>query len=353
MIKFYLTETSLSNIVLSNSTDLQILMKQNTIYVNIEEETLDEYRKQYKEAGELNENNIILLLENDGDCQLEATTLTDEIVKNEAMLVQYPECVFVLNINSEDAKRLQDQYGILVISENNIDFSTLTESDFYACKKGKAGNWDEVLEVASKKPFNTIIINDRNLFTDLYKEGERTMHYGVDNIKSIIMALVASKKYTPECPIEVLLGFEGKKVNISKLNKELTDKLSDIVEKYKLVIELIGYDGRSSYWDFSHNRWMATNYATITLEHKFAAFRGNIAVVDQDVFYKPFYAEGLKSNNRSKHPITAHYNKIIRMADNIKDMTKNEDYYKYSIGFQVDVEKKVRNRILKEYLTTK
>lgn len=351
MIKFYLTESSLSNIILSSGTDLQILMKQNTIYVNVKDEMLDEYRRQYLEAGELNEDNIIISLEN-GDCQLETTTLTDEIINNEALLENYPESVFVLNIKPEEAKRLQDQYGTLVISEDNIDLSTLTESDFYTCKKGKEGNWKEVFEVASRKPFNTIIINDRNLFTDLYKDGEKTMHYGVDNIKSIITALFANRKYAPECPIEVLLGFEGKDVNISKLNKEFESKLSGIIKKYKLVIELIGYDGRSSYWDFSHNRWMATNYATITTEHKFAAFRRNIASVDQDIFYKPFYSEGLKSNNKSKHPITAHYNKIQRMADNIGDITKNADKYKYSVGFRVDAKKEIRNRILKEYLQT-
>lgn len=345
-MNIYATPNSLRQIVLAESDELKVLQKQENIYVCMSEEELERYTTEYN-AEMADENNIFMMLYSE-QTALHSTDLPELLIKkeNEHKFSEYAEDIFILDVSPDEAQRLTHDYGVLVLSEDNIDFSALYTHDFYACTKQVKGTWQEVMENVRNIPFNTVLINDRNLFTDIETNSTPTHYYGIDNVKDILQALMSTcgKRKTP---IDLFIGFDLDQVsNFSKLSKRLESEFGSLKQNYNIRIELVGYKEGSSFWSDSHNRWIITNYGHFTLEHKVSAFRGGVANIDQDIEYHSLYANGLNSTNIAKLPYTSRKNKLRRVSIIVNKLPQRTGDYKYSYAGSMDVENTIKSRIL-------
>ena len=150
-------------------------------------------------------------------------------------------------------------------------------------------------------------------------------------------------------PIHVFVGFDVNNVtpNFTKLNNEFKHVFAEIISRYSILIELIGYNGSSSYWGDSHNRWIVTNYGCFTIEHKIPVFQNdNKVCVDQDINYHSIYAEGLNDHNPSRLPKRSRDVKIQRINAIMEDVLKRPNDYKYSKNGEITSSNKIQNRLL-------
>jgi hypothetical protein len=347
MFAFYVTAEALSKMVLAGSDEYEILKLQNCVYVELDDSKIAVYRDEYR-SDAFSESNIIMELES-SDCVIKHSDAIMEVKNNPDSLSNYADCVFIVDKNEQWAKNVTAQYGVLVLSQDKIDLSSLVLHDYYTCVKQEKGIWDEVLEKIRTVPFNTILINDRNLFSDIYKNGEETHRFGVDNLKSILNSMVTFRRPCVNMPIHVFVGFDldAEKQNFSKINKEFRRSFSDIIDNSNIIIELVAYQTSSSFWEDSHNRWIVTNYGCFTFDHKISIFqKDNKACVDQDINYHSLYAMGIKDHNPAKLPKRSRDVKIQRIKSIFVDVLKRPNDYKYSINGEIDTPNKIQNRLL-------
>lgn len=341
----YATPNSLRQIVSAESDELKVLQKQENIYVCMSEEELERYTKEYNANAD--DNNIFVMLYSEHTA-LHPTDLPKDLIENEYRFAEYAEDIFILDVSPDEAQRLTHDYGVLVLSEDKIDFSPLYTHDFYACTKQVEGTWQEVMENVRNIPFNTVLINDRNLFTDKETNSNPTHYYGIDNLKEILQALLSTCGKR-ETPIDLFIGFDLKPdINFSKLTKRIEAEFDTLKQKYNIRIELVGYKESSGFWSDSHNRWIITNYGYFTLEHKVSAFRGGVANIDQDIEYHSLYANGLYSTNMAKLPYTSRKNKLRRISVIVNKLPQRTGDYKYSYAGSMDVENTIKSRILSQ-----
>jgi hypothetical protein len=346
MFSFYVTADALSKMVLAESDEYEILKLQNCVYVELEDTIIKSFREKYQ-SKDVDESNIFMELEESGDCEIKHSDVILEVKSNPDTLVNYADCVFILDINEQWAKNVTAQYGVLVLSQDKIDLSSLMLHDYYSCVKQEKGTWNEVLEKISEVPFNTILINDRNLFKDIYKNGEETHYYGIDNLRDFLKSMLANRRPCANMPIHVFIGFDIKvlKQNFTKLSKGIKTTLSSMSNNLK--VELVAYQGSSSFWDDSHNRWIVTNYGCFTMDHKISVFqKDNKVSVDQDINYHSLYAMNLDKHNPAKLPQRSREIKIMRIKAIMKDVLTRPNDYKYSINGEIDNPNRIQNRLL-------
>lgn len=347
MFSFYVTSGALSKMVQLESDEYEILKKQERVYVELDDSEIEFCRSKYN-SQEISGSNIFMALET-SDCEIKHS---DDIVKvkdNPSILSKYAESVFILDINETMANNITAQYGVLVLSQDNIDLSSLMLHDFYSCVKQEQGNWNDVLAKINTIPFNTILINDRNLFKDIYKIDEETHRFGIDNLKSILNAMLIYRRRCATMPIHVFVGFDLNTVmpNFTKLNNEFSKSFAEIMSNYNIMIELVAYTGSSSFWDDSHNRWIITNYGCITMDHKISVFqKDNKANVDQDINYHSLFAMKLNEHNPAKLPKRNRDIKIMRVKAIMEDVLKRPEDYKYSRNGVISTPKGIQNRLL-------
>lgn len=347
MFSFYVTAQALSKMVQLESDEYEILKKQNCVYVELDDSEIESCRDKYY-SQEISELNLFMALEI-SDCEIKHSDAIMKVKSNPETLSEYADSVFVLDIDEIKANNIRAQYGVLVLSQDNIDLSSLMACDYYPCVKHEKGNWNDVLTKINAIPFNTILINDRNLFKDIEIIGNETHHFGIENLKSFLDSMLSHRRPCSNMPIHVFVGFDLSTVtqNFSKLNKELLRSLSEIIRNTKIVIELVAYQGSSSFWDDSHNRWIVTNYGHITVDHKISIFqKDNKACVDQDINYHSLYSMGLNDHNPSKLPKRSRDVKIQRIKAIMKDVLTRPEDYKYSINGEISSSDKIQNRLL-------
>ncbi len=329
------------------SYEFEILKKQNCVYVELDDPVIESYRDKYN-SQEISESNLFMALEI-SDCDIKHSDVIMKVKSNPEILSEYADCVFILDVDEIKASNIRTQYGVLVLSQDNIDLSSLLLDDLYPCVKYEKANWDDILNKINKVPFNTILINDRNLFSDIYKIGEETHRFGIDNLKSILNSMLIYRRPCANMPIHVFVGFylDTEKQNFSKINKEFRRVFSEIIDNTNILIELVAYQGSSSFWEDSHNRWIVTNYGYFTFDHKISVFqKDNKACVDQDINYHSLYAMGLSDHNPSKLPKRSRDVKIQRIKSILDDVLKRPNDYKYSINGDIDTPNRIRNRLL-------
>ena len=348
MFSFYVTADALSKMVLAESDEYEILKLQNCVYVELEDSIIESFREKYQ-SKDVDESNIFMELEESGDCEIKHSDAILEVKSNPDSLSNYSDSIFILDKNEQWARIITAKYGVLVLSQDKIDLSSLMLHDYYSCVKQQKGNWDEILSNMNTVPFNAILINDRNLFADIYKIGEETHRFGVDNLKSILMSMLTHRTTCSSMPVHVFVGFDlcAVKQNFTKINKEILNSFSEILEKYHIIIELVAYQGSSSFWDDSHNRWIVSNYGCMSLDHKIAIFQsGNKICVDQDINYHSLYSIGISEHNLAKLPKTSREVKIRRIKAILKDVVNRHEDYKYSINGKISNLSNIQNRML-------
>ena len=191
-------------------------------------------------------------------------------------LLDEPQGAFLLDIDKETADTLQNKYGIVCQSTNDLDRCPLLEPAcmFSLTASEKDHSWKELFNNENKIPSNSIIIVDRYLFG--FEKVHRSGYYdGLTNIKEILRSVLPESL---SCSYQVLILFDSNQstsdnyYNFDDLANNLDDFKKSLCKPYEINIEIFSVSKGCFNYDETHNRKIISNYFICSAEHLIKAF---------------------------------------------------------------------------------
>lgn len=276
---------------------------------------------------------------------------------NLSSLYNDPCAAYILNIEEGKAKKIQDNYGVICQSSSCLDDSILTGEGIERNPKFGEGDygWKRILRSFKHIPCNSLLINDRNLFSndDVSDENKK---YGFKNVFEILDFLIPSR-LNDGAKFQVFICSDKESLekhnSFEKIVEELEKKRQDLLSNRKRIsidIEFFCLNENSVGYTETHNRRILGNYFVFTLEHKIAAFKDNYCRCTQNISGKKLFHTGLYDDNDTAEKL--HRDLIMDYKDFIgfhEKGTSKQKGYLYAINGEIkDFDTcKVVNRILK------
>lgn len=332
MAEFFLSIEALERIA-ENDQGKKILSSQTRIFLDVDRSSLDSLLEK--------EESTIFEFQSGSDVSIvDARNDINEMKRDRSLFYRHPFGIFVLDVPPIEAEKIQKETGVLCISDQDlskilksetISWDGLTYRRSIQCKKDSLKhNWEEFLTRIKKIPSNSIVINDRNLFTN----DKESLALGATNVANLLNQILPKKLISGT--YHVLIIYEEKE-RFSKLDIEgiAAEILSNINRnKLDMKLEIVGCSRNSSiFTNFTHNRLIATNYGIFDADHMFAAFDYEFrAVVDQAIGYKGLFSEGLTENDESDFPFETQKLFLQRIRELIVDAETHDRRFLFSVG---------------------
>jgi len=367
MFKIFISETSLENLLLEESSKkpdeqnywYKILEKQKNVYVllnrGVDYESLSIEEAQLDPLFMFQQGGKRLVDKSDF---IEAVTLNPEIVLNE------PCGAYLLDIDSQKARDIQNKYGVICQSADSLDGAFWT-SDIYNAhpvinEKDSEHSWEQILRGLDNMPSNSLLVIDRNLFNreDKFKT---TIQDGIDNLFSILRS-VLPKSFSPFKDFHILVIFDGSELNhikntrllfgdnntshsveetFKELAKIINRKKRELSTSYPVVIELLSLTKDNIGYEYTHNRRVLSNYFVIRVDHLLKAFKNNEGSCPQNIDCETLFATGVERLSKSDTPEKAH----AILLDNLKkalDQARGDAAPNYRYALNKNTEKTVK-----------
>jgi alkylated DNA nucleotide flippase Atl1 len=251
-----------------------------------------------------------------------------------------PKAVYFLNLTQSEAEKLQEDTGIIINCGDKIDDDILLKGvnlDWLADEEIQ-NNWTNILTPFYNYPSNSIIINDRNLFSN----EERRVNIGVNNILRILGNILPTSL---SVDYHVLIQTEQKS---ETNNKSKCDDLARLLNEgirelrnYNFQIEIIFYFAGTSFYKHTHNRRIYSNYKYGKSENSLASFKiHNLNITrNDDSFSLISFFNRLDSTSDTQNYLIAHRNGTNRSkeitadcVDKINKNGPNDRYYRYYLN---------------------
>lgn len=318
MFSIVTTQKILEKLYSERSVWGDIIARTKCFYVKLDTEWWEE------------DDNALIELSNSQAQIINGNDLFEEIEKHPEAIANYPTSVFILDIDENKARQLQEKYGVIIQAVSHLDDSILTSvlpRKTFSMEEGEnaAFGWREIFSGVKDLPSNSIIINDRNLFTndEIVKDKDGVYidkHlFGVDSIFNILNEALPQKL---DIPFHVLIvcdktGIEGggmrrrKSITVKNVITYLNGLKKQLNRPFPIVMELLAVCPGSSFFPATHNRRILTNYGLLTFEHKVNAFKGRMNNASQLISVnKLFSHENLKTENDP--PFLFEHNRITK-----------------------------------------
>jgi hypothetical protein len=194
-------------------------------------------------------------------------------------LVFTPRSIYFLNIAKHDADSLQQQYGIIVQSSNDISDNILRGGAHRELNKdmvlndGIGSGWKSLFDF-TLPPSNSLVVTDDWLF----KNEEMGNIIGETNIVNFIDAILPIGLLT-DFHILIITDDQARtQLLCERLVVDLSSRIK-VLREYPIVFELV-------FADTIHKRKAILNYISITCDKGFAMFRlsDNLTIRDDNDF---------------------------------------------------------------------
>ena len=194
-----------------------------------------------------------------------------------SIMVDKPRALFFLNENAEKIKEIQNSYGILAVSKNEIRDNVLQLKHFRDFNKnqqilGASNGWKNTLTNLGFPPSNCFVLTDNYLFSR--KENGNLI--GENNLLNLIDALlppVLSVKF------HILVICNHPNISSEECNRLIGRIKANIIRlrNYSIILEFI-------FSKTTHKRILMSNYYSIKCDKGFEMFKisNNQIVLDQN-----------------------------------------------------------------------
>ncbi|MCR4964896.1 MAG: hypothetical protein K6A41_04495 [Bacteroidales bacterium] len=217
-------------------------------------------------------------------------------------LLSEPQGVFLLDIDKQQAQAIQEKYGILCQSTDNLRECDISgeEHKIALFKDNYEYSWKDLFNNGLKVPSNSLIIVDRYIFgwEGKYKSGYTD---GIENIKQILRCILPKSL---SCDYHVLVLFdENASTDRNYKRENVVRQLDEFIKlelrkPYNIIIELFSVSGSCFNYDATHDRRIISNYFIITVDHLIKAFKNDgCPICNQDLRIEYVYSHGLYDNS--------------------------------------------------------
>lgn len=266
------------------------------------------------------------------------------IYANLETVVENPSAAYFLNLPEVDAKNLQEDTGIIINCDKKIDDDILLKGvnlDWLADEVIN-NNWNHILNTFNDFPSNSLILNDRNLFTNDERVLGKYQNIGIDNLLRILDCLLPHNLKTE---YHVLIQSEQKD---DPKNKAKCDMIANILNteikkmrNYNFSFEIVFYYGGTDFFKHTHNRRIYSNYKYGKCENSLASFKIRDAnnTRNDDSFSLVCFFNNISSVAATETNLKAHSNGSIRYKeltddciDKLNKNGPNNRYYRYYLN---------------------
>ena len=283
------------------------------------------------------------------------------IYTNPETVIENPSAAYFLKLPEVDAKKLQEETGVIINCIDNINDDILSKGvnlDWFSDDEIN-DNWRNILHPFNNYPSNSLIINDRNLFTNEEKVLGTNQNIGIDNLIRILDNLLPQNlKIDYHILIQSEQNADPKnKANCDMVANDLNIKIRNL-RKYNFEIEILFYFSGTKYFKHTHNRRIFSNYNYGKSDHNIASFKIRDAnkTRNDDSFNLVCFFNKIDSTPYTANILNAHqkltsiYKELVTdCIDKLNKNGPNDRYYRYYLnGIEVTQGKTtaINNRLL-------
>ena len=366
MAELYLSVKALKSIYYNPQTR-RIITNQRCLYIDVNKEALKK-EKEFIFNDENESPRVIQELYKDGSIEIVAARCVCDKIRDESFSIDDAGAspVFIIDVDSNKAKKMQDNYGIMCMSDDKpINLSILTAhkcrtliedkcSQTEVRKRNKERSWTTILARTSRL-CNAIVFNDYYFFKNDQEASkeikEETPFY---NLKEIFDSLHQYKIKNNIFQVFILCEQNDfdKYVNHSTKIKKTIQKLRP---DYRIDFQIVSGSKSCPLFEYTHNRIIATNYFIISAEHILAAFNCDRTIKkDQDIKCLGLYGAGIADDDDDDCPEIMHEIFLERISNIIKEATDNPtsgyQYKENGNDYNVDIKNPgFMNRLIKQF----
>ena len=216
-------------------------------------------------------------------------------IANENILDELKKCILptpfieksLIIMGSDDSIKLdfKKKFGIKWILESEIKsesfFGFKKEEVLYKGNEleNKNDGWGKLLGSMKDESINSIFINDRNLFTNVYNyssfKGDKELkNLGVQNMRIFFDEILPKNL---KIPFHILICTE--QTTDIRFESKIIEAINDLtigiksLRDYIIIVEFILYNSGTRHYAYTHNRRMLFNYHFAKVDHGFDLFK--------------------------------------------------------------------------------
>lgn len=277
-----------------------------------------------------NDDNPLLSISKgeDQDLQIESknNSTIDKLINLDSNVVIAPGTILLIDVSEEIAKKISLKYGVIchplhVKPEDNPIFRDCIERNIE--KDDSPHSWNHLLNISSPILSNALIMTDRYLFSK--DSGNITYKDGVENVFEILDSILPKNL---NVDYHILFVFDATKIDHATTFEEVSTKLNKLKKRlnraYPINIETLSVEFSQDDENYkkTHNRRIISNYFIIRAEHSLRAFRNNVGLYTQSLFFDWAASKGIIKQVNSDIPDKA-LSKCIRDMQKIINTLKN------------------------------
>lgn len=277
-------------------------------------------------------------------------SILNSMLNNKDELIKNCRSLFIMDVNEQEARKVQEEYGILVLSKRNIDDNIFNQRFWrhYFIKGEKIqgdaiSEWIDTLKNIPWLPTNSLIISDNYLFAGT---DSAPLSNCVENIKGLLDAILPHKLKTD---FHILITTRHPSCNEQRRNQIIGEIKSYIQSKreYMIILEFIFYDS-------IHQRKVITNYNVMVGDKGFINFNNRKkCIIDDNPTYAYTVFQNIKDSigDTEYGMTTIDLEYIDKISKMVKKINENgvKDHTKRILG-NCAKDKTVNNRLLASIL---
>ena len=301
------------------------------------------------EKPAVNQSGLYKLLKQQ-QVQILTTAETETIKRHPVDVLSNPSALYVLDITPAEVLNIQQSYGVMCVSGEHPDVSTLIDvNDVHISNEHeKLGRgWDSVLDSVEKLPSNALLLTDRYLFAFR----KPNIGDGIANIHNILDELLPPKFLGGDYHVTVIFDemSKHKSYTFNDIATQLNKQNQQLHRDYPIMMEVLGITPDCAIYNKLHNRLIISNYYMVEASHKLAAFNHEKGTARQILLPMALFTES-SINGESTPPLKIINQTIKTLRDFSTSLPRIADHsiYSYAINGRVmDKCMGVRNRLIK------
>ena len=338
-IKIYLTKDSFEDIAVFDDIypNLNRIFRESAVFIL--DMTEDELDKSLEDV----ESDFAIFCNSHNIKTTAQVSVLNNMLSNRNELIKNCRSLFIMDINEQEAPKIQKENGILVLSKNNIDDNIFNQPFWRhlfikdtAIKGNAITEWIDILKDMPWLPTNSLIISDNYLLTG------SNLDDCVENIKGILDAILPSSLGVD---FHILISTKHPGCSEMKRNQIIGDIKSYIQSKrdYEIKMEFIFYESL-------HQRKVITNYNVMVGDKGFVNFSNlKKKIIDNNPTYAcTVFQNIINSIGDTEYGMASiDLESIYKISEIVKEMNVNgiKDYTKRIVG-NCSKNKTINNRLL-------
>ena len=340
-IKVYLKKETVEEVAILNDLypNLNQVFRESSVFV------LDMTEDELDEALGDTESDFAMFCNSYNIKTVAEPSVLKNMLANKADLIKNCRSLFIMDVDEQEAVKIQEECGVLVLSSNKIDDDVFNRKYWRhlfikdaTIQGSPISEWQNVLNEMSWLPMNSLILFDNYLFTGT----DEALDNCVENVKGLLNAILPDHLGVD---FHILILTKHPNCSENKRNK-IVGNIKAFLETqkdYKIKLEVV-------FCESLHQRKIITNYNIMIGDKGFVNFNNKKKkIIDNNPTYACSVFQNMNCSVGDTEYLmaTVDLENIYGISEKVKEMNNNDvnDPTKIIVG-NGSSRKTINNRLL-------